>query len=240
MNVVEIIRIPILPMEMLNAHLLKGPEGCILIDAGVPGSEEKIIQILESRGLRLQDIKLIIISHAHMDHAGAAAKLRDLSNAPILAHEDEVKYFQQEAAMTFCPTGWFGRVFQKTSLNTRPYTAFTPDILLSKDQVFDLSDYGVGGIARHTPGHTEGSISVELDSKEALVGDLIASGILLGGIMMKNRPKRPPFEENPHLVSIELQKLLQSGNQKFYMGHGGPLQAPQIQRHIYKLRNLSK
>jgi hydroxyacylglutathione hydrolase len=53
----------------------------------------------------------------------------------------------------------------------------------------DLSSYGIRGVVRHTAG----SISVLLDSKEALVGDLIASGILLGGIVSTDVAKSPPL-----------------------------------------------
>jgi glyoxylase-like metal-dependent hydrolase (beta-lactamase superfamily II) len=79
--------------------------------------------------------------------------------------------------MTFCPTGWFGRVFLKTGLVMEPYRRFAPDILLSGTDSVDLEKYGFQGHVRHTPGHTPGSISVESLTQEALVGDLLASGI---------------------------------------------------------------
>jgi hydroxyacylglutathione hydrolase len=53
----------------------------------------------------------------------------------------------------------------------------------------------------HTAGHTPGSISVELAAKDVLVGDLIASGILIGGIASNGRAIRPPFEDDPHAVA---------------------------------------
>lgn len=49
----------------------------------------------------------------------------------------------------------------------------------SNDSV-TLLDFGVDGLVCHTAGHTPGSISVELSSQEALVGDLVASRILIG------------------------------------------------------------
>jgi hydroxyacylglutathione hydrolase len=55
----------------------------------------------------------------------------------------------------------------------------------------------VDGLVRHTAGHTPVSIAVELSSQDALVGDLIASGILLGGIAFTGRAMRPPFEDDP-------------------------------------------
>lgn len=235
MKVPQIARIPILPFNMVNAHLIRGEKGCILVDAGLPGSEVKVAKVLARHGLSFQDIKLIVVTHAHVDHAGSAYELRELPRAPIVAHLDDAKYFSREVPMTFCPTGWFGRQFLKAPLIYEPYTGFMPDILLSKDETMDLSCYGIPGMIRHTPGHTAGSISVELPSKDALVGDLIASGIMIGGLMRTRHAIRPPFEDDPHAVGLELQRLLDSGMERFYMGHGGPLSAAEVRRHAQVL-----
>jgi glyoxylase-like metal-dependent hydrolase (beta-lactamase superfamily II) len=223
---------------MINAHLIRSGQGCILVDAGLPKSEKKIQRALRSVGLSFKDIKLIIITHAHVDHAGSAASVRELSGAPIVAHVGDAKHYSGEAPMTFCPTGWFGRVFLKTGLVMQPYRGFAPDILLSGTDSISLEKYGFQGHVRPTPGHTAGSISVELSNKEALVGDLVASGILLGGIAMKSRAKRPPFEDDPILVAKELKRMVESGMAQFYMGHGGPLTANEVQRHIATLAKV--
>ena len=76
---------------------------------------------------------------------------------------------------------------------------------------------------------------MELDSKDALVGDLIASGILIGGITRKGRAIRPPFEDDPQAVAFELKRLLDAGFKRFYMGHGGPLDAKAVRSHIQTL-----
>lgn len=140
--------------------------------------------------------------------------------------------------MTFCTTGPFGRFFVGTGLPSQPYEAFTPDILLKDEDQFDLRPYGIEGTVHHTPGHTAGSISIHLANKEAMVGDLIASGILLGGIVLVDRPTRPPFEDDPHAVAAQLENLLQAGMERFHMGHGGPLKVAAVKEHIISLRAL--
>jgi glyoxylase-like metal-dependent hydrolase (beta-lactamase superfamily II) len=77
----DIIPIPILPFGMVNAHLIRSEAGCILIDTGIPGSEHKIGRVLAKHGLSFRDIKLIVVTHAHTDHAGSAARLRELGRA---------------------------------------------------------------------------------------------------------------------------------------------------------------
>lgn len=234
----RIIRIPILPFGMVNCFLIQEAEGCILVDTGLPGSESKIKKALNKCGLSFKDIKLIVITHAHVDHAGSAACLRELSGAPIVAHEGDLKHYTREVPMTFCPTGWFSHVFKATGLILQPYTGFRPDILLVNDEAMDISRFGIHGTVKHTPGHTPGSITVELDTKDAMVGDLVASGILIGGIIRTKHAIRPPFEDDPHAVAAELQRLIDSGTERFYMGHGGPLEANEVQRHLRTLIQL--
>jgi hypothetical protein len=62
MSSTKIIRIPILPLGMVNAHLIAGDSGCILVDAGIPGSERKIAKVLTRHGLSMKDIKLIVVT----------------------------------------------------------------------------------------------------------------------------------------------------------------------------------
>ena len=140
--------------------------------------------------------------------------------------------------MSFCATGWFGRLFLKTGLMYQPYQAFTPDILLQGEETFDLTPYGIAGMVIPTPGHTDGSLSVLLQDGQALVGDLLASGILLGGVIWHGRPKQPPFEDNPQQVGAALQGMLASGMKRFYIGHGGPLNATAVARHSHRLLRL--
>lgn len=230
-----IIRIPILPFGMVNAHLIRSVAGCILVDAGIPGSEHKIGRVLAQQGLAFADIKLIVITHAHTDHAGSAARLRLLSGAPIMAHEADADFYNRRRLMTFCPTGLVGRLFLKTPAPHQPYEGFVPDIMMRNGDEISLRNFGVDGVVRHTAGHTPGSITVELSTCDAIVGDLIASGILIGGLVFTGRAIRPPFEDDPVRVSDELERLVQRGAQRFYMGHGGPLSTAEVMRHARSL-----
>lgn len=237
MSTQEIIRVPILPFNMVNAHVIKVDAGCILVDTGIPGSERKIERVLNQHGLSFKDIKLIVVTHAHTDHAGSAARVRELSGAPILAHQDDVDFYTRKIPMTYCTTGWAGRLFIKTPVPHEPYQGFEPDILMKNADAMSLMDFGVDGVIRHTAGHTAGSIAIELASQDAMVGDLIASGILIGGIAFNGSAMRPPFEDDPRTVARELERLVQGGAKRFHMGHGGPLEAAEVLRHA---RLLSK
>lgn len=234
-SVSRIVRVPILPLKIVNAHLLIGSRGCVLVDAGLPGSLPRFEKALSKQGLSFEDVQAIVITHAHVDHAGGAAELREKTHAPIVAHEDDLAYYKRETPMTFCPTGWAGRMFLRTPAPHQSYTPFEPDVLLSNCQAFDLSQYGVTGSVKHTPGHTRGSISIEVGSKDALVGDLVASGILIGGVIRTKHAIRPPFEDDPRAVAKELLRLADDGVEKFYLGHGGALTVREVRRHAETL-----
>lgn len=235
----QIITIPILPFGMVNAHLIRSEAGCILIDTGIPGSEHKIGKALAQHGLSFRDIKLIVVTHAHTDHAGSAARLRELSGAPILAHRDDADFYSRKEPMTFCTTSWIGKLFLKTPVPHEPYEGFVPDIMMTNGDTTNLLDFGVEGFVRHTGGHTPGSIAVELASQDMMVGDLIASGILIGGIIRNGRAIRPPFEDDPATVSRELMRMVRDGGTRFHMGHGGPLEVAEVTRHAHALAALA-
>ncbi|MGE8175050.1 MBL fold metallo-hydrolase [Pseudomonas fluorescens] len=233
-----IVTVPILPLGMVHCHLVVGDRGCVVVDTGIPGSEHKIERALKQHGRSFADVTLIVVTHAHTDHAGSAARLRELTGAPILAHAGDLDYYERRKEMTYCVAHWWGPLFLRSGVPGEPYLAFTPDILLQDDASLALDAYGINGVARHTPGHTAGSVSVELRSGDALVGDLIASGVLLGGVMRLEHATRPPFEDDPQAVSGQLLGMVDAGLQRFHMGHGGPLEAAEVRRHALALRQL--
>lgn len=226
--------IPILPFGMLNAFLIVRGQQAILVDTGLPNAAPKIEKALRKHGLDWSNINLIILTHAHIDHAGSAVAVRALTSVPIIAHELETPYCKGDDPILKA-TGLFGRFFQKTGAIEQPFPYFTPDKTLKANEI-SLEDYGFPARILHTPGHTPGSVSVLLEDERVIAGDLVASGVLLGGIMLRNRPKSPPFEEEPDLVATSLEHLLAEGCQKFYLGHGGPLGTKQIKAHITALR----
>ena len=69
----------------LSAYLITGPEGHVLIDGGLPESAELIAANIRALGFRLEDVKVLLINHAHFDHSGGLAELKRLTGARLLA-----------------------------------------------------------------------------------------------------------------------------------------------------------
>lgn len=233
MSPTRLITIPALRWGMLNAYLARGEDGCMLIDTGMPGAEGRIGTVLAAEGLNWGDVKLIVVTHGHIDHAGGAVRLRELTGAPILAQARELPYLAGEPPLLRATPG-FGTLFKLTGIIERPFAKLVPDIVLG-DAALELRPYGFAAQALATPGHTPGSLSVLFEDRQVAAGDLAASGILLGGILLTGRVKQPPFEEDSAAVAASLTRLLSMGATTFYLGHGGPLPRAAIERHVARL-----
>jgi metallo-beta-lactamase class B len=72
-------------MNGLSAVLITSPDGHVLIDGGLVESAPAIIDHIRSLGFRIEDVKLILNSHAHYDHAGGIAALQRASGATVAA-----------------------------------------------------------------------------------------------------------------------------------------------------------
>lgn len=230
----KVISVPILPLNMLKSYIIKGKKA-IIVDTGFPGNEQKILDALYENGIEHGDVSLMLITHTHPDHMGSVAALkRHLPNTPVAMHRNETIYAQTSKRYPPIPAHRVGKIFSFSPMIKVDIETFSPDIIV--DEVLELKKYGINGRVIHTPGHTKGSLSILLhDSREALVGDLIAGGILIGGICCHSKPLTPPFQDSQRQVVKDLQMVLPFAD-KFYVAHGGPLFANDLKHKYFKRR----
>jgi metallo-beta-lactamase class B len=69
----------------LSAFLITDPGGHVLIDGGLPESAPLIAASIRRLGFRVEDVRFLLINHAHADHSGGLAELKRLSGARLLA-----------------------------------------------------------------------------------------------------------------------------------------------------------
>ena len=74
-------------------YLLVG-EKCCLIDAGVAGSEAVISAYMKKLGRDISEIKALFLTHAHPDHIGAAAAIKEISGCEVYASEREIRWIE--------------------------------------------------------------------------------------------------------------------------------------------------
>jgi glyoxylase-like metal-dependent hydrolase (beta-lactamase superfamily II) len=148
----------ILPVGMLQCNCsIFGDEQtreAIVVDPG--DNIPEIQQILARHALR---VKAIVITHAHIDHIGGAAKLKQATDAPVYMNENDVVLRDQlgvQAAWLGMPTP------ERTEIDT---SAREGDVLQLGTAEFHILE---------TPGHTQGSISLWIPAENKLVaGDTL-------------------------------------------------------------------
>lgn len=224
----KIVKIPVLGDHLVNTYLLIGRRP-ILVDCGMPSSGDRIWNGITAAGVDPTDLEMIIITHGHVDHFGAATELQARTGAPVAAHEADLPtYLAGHSDPTKRqPIGVFGHVFTRTPPPNEVTQPLQPDLLLTGE--YNLDDHGVDARIIHTPGHTPGSVSVLLDQ-----GDLIAGDMLTGGFLglLQYRPSNPPFHDDPDQALDSLQAALSMKPHTLHIGHGGPMPAANVQRWL--------
>ncbi len=156
-----------------NAYLLETESGLVLVDAGTPFVASIILDYLAKIGR--DDLNLIYITHAHIDHYGSAAEIRRRTGAPIAIHPDDA------AALAAGATDLgIVRDLERVSALALPFVEplltiedTEPDILVEDGDRLDA--YGLPATVIHVPGHTPGSTAIVFDGGISFVGDLLAA-----------------------------------------------------------------
>ncbi len=222
-------------LKLSNAFLVVGDRP-VLIDTGSPGEADKIERTLAKRGYSLSELSLILLTHAHTDHAGSAKELRARSGAPVAIHPADRFMLRRGTMGTMSPVRRRHRLLELYV--NQPFDGLDADIDLSDGQRLDR--YGLPGQVLHTPGHCAGSVSVLLDPpgseacRDALVGDTLIGGFL-GGMLDRHRPRLPYFADDLEALYRSLGKLRALATGKWYAGHGGPLSAQRVESLLEKL-----
>ena len=162
-------------MGFVNSYIIKGESKLILVDTGLPGNAQKIINKIEEIGFKASDVSLIILTHAHFDHMGSLKELKDVINAKVAVHKNYAGYLIEGKSAKVVPITGFGKFMMRMIKNRAQKTieGVKPDILIEDEM--DLDDFGVKGKVISTPGHTDGSVSVFLNSGNCLCGDTIGA-----------------------------------------------------------------
>ena len=188
----------ILPVGILhcNCSIFGDEESheAIVIDPG--DNIDEILAILEKHALR---VKEIVITHAHIDHIGGAAKLKAVTGAPVLMNANDQELYDQLDVQA----SWLGM---------EPPTRTAIDAAARDGDVLTLGPAEFRVL--HTPGHTQGSISLWIPAENKLIaGDTLFRDSI-------GRTDLPGGNPRQILRSIE-DKLLQLPEETVVVpGHG--------------------
>jgi hydroxyacylglutathione hydrolase len=189
----------ILPVGLLQCNCsILGDEAsreAIVVD---PGDEiGRIQEVLDRHGLK---VTAIVITHAHIDHIGGAAKLKAATGAPVYMNADDQELYDHMDIQA----QWIG---MKTPAKTEV------DVELKDDMRLKLGDMELTLL--HTPGHTQGSSCVWIPGQKVLLaGDTLFRDSV-------GRTDLPGGDHHQLIHSIRDKLLVLPGEAVVIPGHGG-------------------
>ena len=210
-----------LELGFVNAYLIKTPAGPFLVDCGMAFSRAKLEQQLSMYGIAPADIKLLIVTHADIDHIGNCAYLQKQHGVKIAVHQGDAD---------MCRTGktdmnrqrkasWLSKLMRplvvallyKPMMKKFPLEPFEPDIIL--DDGHNFTDIGLDAVAIHIPGHTMGSIGLYTTDDDFFSGDTLLN---------HKKPTTAHIIQNQTALDASLQIIKDLHIKKVYPGHGQP------------------
>ena len=132
----------------LASILVTSKDGHVLLDGGLTQSAERIDANIRALGFRTGDVKLILNSHAHFDHAGGIAALARLAGASVAASETGARGIEKGGTLPEDPQNGLGPAFMN-------FPAVRGVRAVKDGETLRVGELAV--TAHHTPGHTPGS-----------------------------------------------------------------------------------
>ena len=205
-----------------------------MIDTGFRRNPAGVIDFIHSLGRSPEEIKLIILTHNHVDHTGGLAEVRKLTKAQIAA--PRIDFTLGKDVLPYPGGKFLGKVLQVPALssirNRLVIRAGEIDVLLDGGEVFPV----LGELrVILTPGHTAGSISLYSSQKKLL---FVADALKKRHGVLSLPLKTATTDLNQAVASVE--KMTQLDIETLCFGHGRPITEDakgRLMRLLEKVKN---
>lgn len=151
-----IVRVPTMG-DLVNSFVLLEADGSVtLVDCGLKGAPARLLRALADLGRHPRDVQRIVLTHAHNDHAGGAARMVETTAVDgVQAHAGDAPYLRAGQAPPISAVSPVGRLIAR--VQDLSFAPVPVEQELADGQVIDI----LGGMrVVHTPGHTPGHISL--------------------------------------------------------------------------------
>ena len=158
-------------------------------------------------------VSLIVFTHGHMDHCQNAAYLAEALHIPIAINKNDMDLITDNRKQSLLAKTLLGKIVLSVSLSSFEMDSlevFDPIIYLKNGD--DLSEYGIAAKVVELPGHTKGSIGVEIEDN-LFVGDALMNMFYPTASMLY-------VDEQEMLLSAKY--ISELGEKTIYFGHGKP------------------
>jgi metallo-beta-lactamase class B len=180
--------------QNISSYLITTPQGHILVDTGMPRMARPVLANVEKLGFKPNDIKLMISSHAHVDHIGGHAEVKKATGALVVASAEDAKAL--EAGMDMSPVGYLG------------WTPVRVDRIIKDGEAVTLGGTTLRAVL--TPGHTPGATTWVMDVQDgARTYNVVFPGGAApnGGPVVVGNPKHPNLDQITLNTYAKLKKL---------------------------------
>lgn len=192
----------------VNCYIVADNDKAILIDTGRKKYREKILEKCKEF-----HVSLIVLTHGHMDHCQNATYLANALHIPIAMNKKDMNLIPDNTKQSLLAKTLLGKIVLSVSLNSFEKDSleeFEPTIYLKNGD--NLSDYGVNAKVVELPGHTKGSIGIEVENN-LFVGDALMN-MFYPTISMLYADEQEMLSSAKYISEL--------GDKTIYFGHGKP------------------
>jgi len=197
-----------------HVYLLGDPAGgdMTLVDAGLVGKGAYKIESVKRMGVRLEDIRRIILTHTHLDHIGCLHELMEqLPQAELWVHEEEAGPLEQGDERTVYGMEML-RTMCQAQFDLKPgLFKFKVDRKLKGGETLDLG--GAAWEVIHIPGHSPGGIALYDSYRKILIpGDVIYADYAIGRFDLHGASGAQLLDSLMRLAELDVEILLPGHN----------------------------
>jgi glyoxylase-like metal-dependent hydrolase (beta-lactamase superfamily II) len=208
---------------IIATGLLTGRDGVALIDPGPSTTLATVKATLAERGVPLADVRAILLTHIHLDHAGATGSLvAECPSAKVMVHEVGAPHLADPSKLVASASRLYGADMERLWGEIRAVP--TDRIRTIGDERLEIVGHQVE-VAR-TPGHASHHVSYFLpDSRVAFVGDTAGLCRASGRVVL---PATPPPDIDLEAWKVSTDRILAWDPDVLFLTHFGPHRAPRV------------
>jgi glyoxylase-like metal-dependent hydrolase (beta-lactamase superfamily II) len=200
-----------------HAYLCADSSGLTFIDTSLPGSAPRIADAIRQTGHHPADLRQVVLTHFHADHAGAATEIAAWAGAEVAAHHADAPFLRGDMPEPAPNLADWERPLYDQVISQLPGTPLQPVRAIRELHDGDELDFGGGAITIAVPGHTPGSAAFYLPERRVLIaGDAIArrgDGQVMLGV----------FNADPAQAADSFRRLGALGPEVVCCGHADPI-----------------